>query len=54
MVQEIRNKIMFVYDIDLDNCVMTHEDWALLLAKALAYPKEFNELLNTEYEELIQ
>ncbi len=54
IVKAIKDTIVFVYDIDLDNCTLTHEDWAEVLAEALAYPNKFIEDLNNDYHEMIE
>ena len=53
-VEALKDRIVFVYDIDLDNCTLTHEDWAGLLSRALAYPNEFIEDLNNDYNEMLE
>jgi hypothetical protein len=47
---EMYEKIIYVYDIDVDNCRMTHNDWARLLSRAIKYPDEFKEDIDGDYK----
>tara|TARA_B100001939_G_scaffold305911_1_gene285148 strand:+ start:2242 stop:2424 length:183 start_codon:yes stop_codon:yes gene_type:complete len=53
-IEELKDKIIFVYDIDLDNCTLSHEDWAGILSEALVNPSGFVEDLNNDYHEMIE
>ena len=50
--QEIYEKIIYVYDIDVDNCRMTHYDWASLLSRALTHTDEFKQDIEDDYDML--
>jgi hypothetical protein len=45
-----------LYEIDIDNCVMTHRQWASQLAMALTYKDYYNELVSDykEYREFCE
>jgi hypothetical protein len=52
-VNELIEKLTHYYEVDLDNCKMTHEDWIKELANAMINPrchdeftKEYKEYLN--------
>jgi hypothetical protein len=51
---QIKEKLIHYYEIDLDNCNMSQEDWVDELAKAMSDPnyldkfnKEYKQYLNT-------
>ena len=48
--QEIIDNLTYYYEVDLDNCLMTHKDWIEQVANALTdrdylcdFRKEFNQ-----------
>ena len=49
------NRIRFIYDIDIDNCATTNEQWARLLADAICYPLlTQHSMIDDERELLLQ
>jgi hypothetical protein len=50
-MEEIREKLAHYYELDLNNCLMSHEDWIDELAKALSNPTAYKEEFDKEYEE---
>ena len=49
---EILETIIHLYEIDIDNCLMSHKDWAIELSKALTNSNYLKELIK-EYKEYI-
>ena len=52
-VRDLQEMIAHYYEVDLDNCLMTEDDWILQLAKSMADPNylskfelEYNDYLN--------
>lgn len=49
------NRIRFIYDIDIDNCATSHDQWARLLADAICYPLLTQQsMIDDERELLLQ
>ena len=42
---EILEIIIHLYDIDIDNCLLSSRDWAIELSKALTDKNYLNELI---------
>jgi len=49
-MEELKEKLMYYYEVDLDNCEMTHEMWINELAKSM-YLKGYKESFLKDYEE---
>ena len=43
-----------IYDIDIDNCATTHDQWARLLADAICYPLLTQHSMIDDERELLQ
>lgn len=43
--QEIINDLTFYYEVDLDNCTMTHQEWIKVVARALTDKNYLSELM---------
>lgn len=50
---QLEEKLSHYYELDLDNCLMTHEDWIQELANALVNPSEYLKSFEEEYEEYL-
>ncbi len=48
-VEQIEEYLMHYYEIDLDNCTFTHEQWISELAKSMANPERYMMEFLTEY-----
>jgi len=49
MIQNIKERLIHYYEIDLNNCNMSQEDWVDELAKAMSDPN-YLETFNKEYK----
>lgn len=47
--EEIKERLTHYYEIDLDNCTFTHEDWIDELAESMANPKRYLAKFLKEY-----
>ncbi len=45
---EIQELLRWYYDVDLDNCCMSHDRWIEELSKAIANPSKYVEQLKEE------
>ena len=52
--KELQDKLSHYYELDLNNCIMTHEDWVKELANALANPTEYLEDFKKEYKNYLE
>ncbi len=51
--QEIIDMLTHFYELDLENCTMTHKDWVKELAKALT-DSEYLSKLQVEYNSYLE
>jgi len=51
---QLQEKLSHYYELDLDNCLMTHEDWIQELANALVNPTEYLKSFEEEYKEYLE
>ena len=49
-VHKLKQKLSFYYEVDIDNCTMTHDDWITELANAMLHPDFYKEFIR-EYDE---
>ena len=48
-IRKLKQDLIHFYEVDIDNCVMTHEMWIKELAKAITYV-DYKERFYKEYE----
>jgi len=48
--EQIIEMMLYIYEVDLDNCIMTHKAWITEVAEALTDP-DYMDYLIKEYEE---
>ncbi len=53
-MNNLKEKFEHYYEIDLDNCYMTNDDWIQELAKALSDPITYIEDFNKEYSQYLE
>ena len=53
-MNNLKEKFEHYYEIDLDNCHMTDDDWIKELAKALSDPITYMEDFNKEYNQYLE
>ncbi len=53
-MNNLKEKFEHYYEIDLDNCHMTNDDWIQELAKALSDPITYMEDFNKEYSQYLE
>ena len=49
-VNKLKQKLRFYYEVDIDNCTMTHDDWIAELANAMLHTDFYQEFIR-EYNE---
>ena len=49
----VYEKLDYVYDIDLNNCTLSHADWARKVAEAATNPEAFLASLDSEFREYL-
>jgi len=47
------DKIKYINDVDVNNCPLSHEQWAFQLALALMDPEQYKQIIDKEYNELV-
>lgn len=52
--KELQEKLSHYYELDLGNCLMTHEDWINELSQALVNPTKYLKGFEKEYEEYLE
>ena len=52
MIQNMKERLIHYYEIDLNNCNMSQEDWVDELAKAMSDPN-YLETFNKEYKQYL-
>tara|TARA_R110000803_G_scaffold133748_2_gene200913 strand:+ start:7018 stop:7266 length:249 start_codon:yes stop_codon:yes gene_type:complete len=51
---ELIEQLKHYYETDLDNCVMTHEQWIDVLAQAMTNPMYSNKIFAIEYSQYLK
>jgi len=46
----MREKLRHYYEVDIDNCIMTNEDWIDEILMALKDPEEYTKNFKEEYK----
>ena len=50
-IKTMKEHIQFLYEIDLDNCLMTKEDWIEELAQCMINPTKYRVMFWKEFNE---
>jgi len=50
---ELVNKIRHYYEVDIDNCAMTQDDWIIELANAMVDPEYYQKFVR-EYNDYLK
>lgn len=51
--KELKQKLQHYYEIDLNNCKMSHVNWINEITEAITNPKEYLKQFNKEYKEYL-
>ena len=52
-IRKLKEALTHYYEVDIDNCNMTHENWINELAKAMTYV-DYRERFLAEYDEYLK
>ena len=53
LVSDLEERLIHMYEVDIDNCLMTNKDWIKELALAMTDP-EYKSKFQAEYTEYIK